>query len=40
MLGVLLLFEILRNFMELKPFKTSCERILFSIRVVFFEEML
>ena len=40
MLGVLLLFKNSRNLIEFKPFKTSCERIFFSIRIVFPEEML
>ena len=34
MLGVLLLFKIPRNLIEFKPFKTSWERIFFSIRNV------
>ena len=38
MLGVLLLFKISRNLIEFKPFKTSCKRIFFSIRIAF-EEM-
>ena len=36
MLGVLLLFKILRNLIEFKSFKTSCERIFFLIRMSFF----
>ena len=39
MLGVLLLLKISRNLVEFKPFKTSCERIFFSIKIVFSEEM-
>ena len=41
MLGVLLLFKISRNLIEFKAFKTSCERIFLSIRIVFLknEEM-
>ena len=35
MLGVLLLFKISRNLIKFKP----CERIFFSIRIVFSEEM-
>ena len=38
MLGVLLLFKISRNLIKFKPFKTSCERILFSIRIGFFSK--
>ena len=34
MLGVLLLLKISRNLIEFKPFKTSCERIFFSITIV------
>ena len=36
MVGVLLLFKISRNLIKFKPFKTSCERMFFSIRIVFF----
>ena len=39
MLGVLLLFKISRNLIEFKPFKTTRDRIFFSIRIVFSEEM-
>ena len=35
MLGVSLLFKISRNLIEFKPFKTLCEHIFFSIRIVF-----
>ena len=35
MLGVLLPFKISRSLIEFKPFKTSCEGIFFSIRIVF-----
>ena len=34
MFGVLLLLKILRNLIEFKPFKTSCEGMFFSIRIV------
>ena len=39
MLGVLLQFKISRNFIECKPFKTSCERIFFLNKNRFSEEM-
>ena len=35
LLGVLLLFKISRNLVECKPFKTSCECILFQKRIHF-----
>ena len=38
MLGALLLLKISRNLIEFKPFKTSCERIFFSIRIVFLKK--
>ena len=38
MLGVLLLFKMSRNLIEFKPFKMSCERIFFSIRIVFLKK--
>ena len=38
MFGVLLLFKISRNLIEFKPFKMSCERIFFSIRMVFLKK--
>ena len=38
MLGVLLLFKMSRNLIEFRPFKTSCERIFFSIRIVFLKK--
>ena len=37
-LGVLLLCKILRNLIEFKPSKTSCERVFFSIRIVFLKK--
>ena len=39
MLGVLLLFKISRYLIEFKPFKTSCERIFFSMRIVFLKNV-
>ena len=38
MLGVFLLFKISRNLIEFMPFKTSCKRMFFSIRVIFLKK--